>query len=338
MRNLLIFPLIKCYLFLLIKCNGYSDEIEDTSIHEYRGYYRREHSLIKPYHSSSFHVPYWELMGDTEVNNGEIRLTHNEQGKSGVIYNKSPVLSRDWEITLSFSVTGTNGKLYGDGMAIWYVKEIKRGSAYGLNSKFKGLGIFLDTYHNGNKGSDYQFPLIYGMVNDGTKEYNIDNDGSSTRLGYKSCSAYFRNKKKGSTNLLLRYFNNTISIYTDIDGEGKWKKCFNVDNVLLPIGYHFAISGHTGDLHDTHDILSFRMYELDFVRPDKGNEISSYDIIPQYLDEKENEIKSIREDNFSSGVKIFILFFIMISIMGFAIYYGLEYYKNRIAKSHKRFY
>ncbi|CEF68292.1 Legume-like lectin family and Concanavalin A-like lectin/glucanases superfamily domain and Concanavalin A-like lectin/glucanase, subgroup domain-containing protein [Strongyloides ratti] len=325
MKNLLTYSVITFCLFFLIKGNNIDDEIVGTSVHEYRGYYRREYSLIKPYHSSSSHIPYWEIIGDTEVNNDEVRLTHDEKGKSGIIYNKPPVLFRDWEVMLSFSITGTKERLYGDGIAIWYVKEINRGSAF-------------DTYHNDNKGSDYQFPLIYGMINDGKKEYNIDNDGTSTRLGNKVCSAYFRNQEKGSTNLLLKYFNNTLSIYIDVDGERKWKKCFDVENVLLPTGYIFAISGHTGDLHDTHDILAFRTYELNLNRPNTKNEMSSYDITPQHLDEKQNNLEIKSERNFFYTIKIFFLICITISILFFAIYYGLEYYKNRIAKSRKRFY
>uniref|UniRef100_A0AAF5DI73 L-type lectin-like domain-containing protein n=1 Tax=Strongyloides stercoralis TaxID=6248 RepID=A0AAF5DI73_STRER len=324
MKNLLTFSFITFCLFFLIKGNN-NDEIVSTSIHEYRGYYRREYSLIKPYHSSSSHIPYWNIIGDTEVNNDEVRLTRDEKGKSGIIYNKSPVLFRDWEVMLSFSITGTKERLYGDGMAIWYVKEINRGPAF-------------DTYQNDNKGSDYQFPIIYGMINNGNKEYNIDNDGTSTRLGQRMCSAYLRNQGKGSTNLLLRYFNDTLSIYTDVDGEGKWKKCFDVKNVFLPTGYYFAVSGHTGDLHDTHDILAFRMYELNLNRPNTENVMSSHNMIPYHLDEKENILETKNEKSFFYNLKVFILICITISILIFAVYYGLEYYKNRIAKSRKRFY
>ncbi len=62
-----------------------------------------------------------------------------------------PVWSRDWELLVSFKVQGTNGDLFGDGLAIWYAQEPSQlGDVFGSKDFFRGLAIFLDTYSNHN--------------------------------------------------------------------------------------------------------------------------------------------------------------------------------------------
>uniref|UniRef100_A0A0N5A1W7 L-type lectin-like domain-containing protein n=1 Tax=Parastrongyloides trichosuri TaxID=131310 RepID=A0A0N5A1W7_PARTI len=311
------------------------DKIAGTSISEFRGYYRRDLSLTRPYHSSNLALPHWEVMGDVEINNNEIRLTRDEQGQSGIIYSKYPVSSRDWEIMLTFSVSG-RGKLFGDGLAFWYIKDIKRGTAFGLNSKFKGLGIFLDTYANEPHGQNTQFPYIYGMINNGDKEYKSNEDGMSTRLGREGCTSSFRNRDNIQTNLLIRYVGDKLSIYTDVEGEGKWNLCFSVNNVILPTGYYFALSSVTGDLHDYHDIIAFRMYEIDYTGRNEGKRVIPDDLIPQYLDEEKDIIHG--ENGILSFFKMLLLLFIGSALIALIVLFGSKYYKNHLLREHKRFY
>lgn len=54
-----------------------------------------------------------------------------------------------------------------------------------------------------------------------------------------------------------------FSVSTDIENKAAWKECFRVDGIQLPTGYHFGISGTTGDLSDNHDIVAIRLYELE---------------------------------------------------------------------------
>lgn len=61
---------------------------------------------------------------------------------------------------------------------------------------------------------------------------------------------------------------NNILFYivsTDLDGKSAWKECLSVKGVLLPTGYYFGVSATTGDLSDNHDLLSVKMYELDYL-------------------------------------------------------------------------
>lgn len=87
------------------------------------------------------------------------------------------------------------------------------------------------------------------MVNNGTANYDHDNDGTHSQLGgeHTGCEAKFRNKDY-DTQVLIRYVGDTLSIFTDIHNDGKWKECMSVSGVRLPTGYYFGISAATGDL------------------------------------------------------------------------------------------
>ena len=51
----------------------------------------------------------------------------------------------------------------------------------------------------------------------------------------------------------------------DARGKNKWTKCFEVKNVILPIGYHLGFSAQTGQLADNHDVLMLKTYEVDLL-------------------------------------------------------------------------
>ena len=49
----------------------------------------------------------------------------------------------------------------------------------------------------------------------------------------------------------------------DIENKAGWSPCFEVEGVRLPTNYYFGMSAATGDLSDSHDIITVKMYELD---------------------------------------------------------------------------
>ena len=98
------------------------------------------------------------------------------------------------------------------------------------------------------------------MVNNGTLHYDHDRDGTHTQLA--GCEAKFRNLDH-ETYIAIRYENDKLSVSIDIDNKSGWKPCFTVDGVKLPTGYFFGMSATTGDLSDSHDIISVKFYELD---------------------------------------------------------------------------
>jgi len=76
------------------------------------------------------------------------------------------------------------------------------------------------------------------------------------------CEARFRNVDF-DTQLKVRYENDVLSAFTDLENKEEWKECFTVDGVELPTGYYFGASATTGDLSDNHLINSIKFFELD---------------------------------------------------------------------------
>jgi hypothetical protein len=66
---------------------------------------------------------YWQLLGNTIVTDRYIRLTSDSQSKAGGLWSSIPVAYPDWEMHVHFKVHGTGRELFGDGFAIWYVRD-----------------------------------------------------------------------------------------------------------------------------------------------------------------------------------------------------------------------
>jgi hypothetical protein len=90
--------------FHLYFADDFVDLIDGRSTGEYRGYYKREHSLVKPYQGSliithifanhltmkpgaGLDIPNWNILGNTMVLQNEIRLTRDIQSQAGAIWN-----------------------------------------------------------------------------------------------------------------------------------------------------------------------------------------------------------------------------------------------------------
>ncbi len=73
---------------------------------------------------------YWHLTGNTLVTDRYVRLTSDSQSKAGGLWNTIPVSYPDWEMHVHFKVHGTGKELFGDGFAIWYVRDPKLGGKY----------------------------------------------------------------------------------------------------------------------------------------------------------------------------------------------------------------
>src|SRR6218665_1757765 len=166
-----------------------------------------------------------------------------------------------WEVVINFKVHGHGKELFGDGMAIWYVKHpMQLGDVFGAGDFFWGLGVFLDTYANQNGAHSHGHPYISAMVNNASIGYDHDRDGTHTSIS--GCESKFRGVDH-DTYLSIRYYNDTLTIRTDIDGTGIWEDCLYSDDVKLPTGLYLGVTAATGDLSDNHDLISIKTYMLD---------------------------------------------------------------------------
>lgn len=221
-----------------------------------------QHSLRSPFFKGSqFAIPNWEFGGNSVVSDESIRLTPDRQNKRGNLWNTKECTMENWELTVDFKVTGQGKSLFGDGFAVWFTEDHgsgpnHSGHALGNSETFKGLGIFADTYDNHQE--DHGHPWISAILNDGTKEYDHDEDGKSHSEG--GCQSFFRNLDF-PTYMRVTYRRKfmTLLVETSIAGNGEWEECFFLNDVWLPEHAYFGATASTGDLADNHDIVSMEV-------------------------------------------------------------------------------
>nr|XP_004933065.1 vesicular integral-membrane protein VIP36 [Bombyx mori] len=300
-----------------------------------RDYIRREHSLTKPYQGSGMSLPYWDFLGSTIVTSNYVRLTPDLQSKAGALWNTVPCNTRNWELQVQFKVHGRGKELFGDGFAIWYVKErMESGPVFGSKDYFNGLAIILDTYSNHNGAHNHQHPYISAMVNNGTLHYDHDRDGTHTQLS--GCEAKFRNFNHDS-HISIVYRDDTLIVSTDLEGKNAWKECLKVENVLLPTGYYFGASATTGDLSDNHDIISIKMFELDLLESQKKDEDRSH-IIPSAASFEAPRERIEDAKPAMSGIKTFLWMMFVAIVIIVLVVLGIMWYQKRQEQSRKRLY
>ena len=66
------------------------------------GFFKREHSLVKPYSPAGMNIPFFDLTGDTMVTNNFVRITPDDKSRSGGIWNKVPMNQRAWEVHFTY--------------------------------------------------------------------------------------------------------------------------------------------------------------------------------------------------------------------------------------------
>jgi len=294
---------------------------------------KREHSLIKPYQTAGLHMPYWDFAGHTIITNDYVRLTPDKQSMSGSLWNSVPIQSRNWDLQVHFKVHGKGKDLFGDGFAIWYVKDrLEQGPVFGSKDFFSGLAIILDTYSNHNGAHNHQHPYISAMVNNGTLTYDHDRDGTHTQLA--GCEAKFRNLNH-DTHVSIRYENDVLTVSTDIENKMAWKECFQVSGVQLPTGYYFGVSATTGDLSDNHDIYSIRLFELDLSSDSKQDRSH---ILPSATNfEPPRDHVDDPQPSSLSGFKLFLLMLVGAIAIVACVVIGIMFYQNH-QQTKKRLY
>lgn len=301
-----------------------------------KDFMKREHSLIKPYYGSGIDIPFWQFMGSTMVTPNYIRLTPDLQSKTGAIWNIVPVTVRNWDLQVQFKVHGKGKNLFGDGLAIWYAKDILQGGpVFGNKDFFQGLAVILDTYSNHNGPHNHQHPYISAMVNNGSLHYDHDRDGTHTQLA--GCEAKFRNVDH-DTHVSIRYEKDVLTVSTDIENRAAWKECLKVDGVILPTGYHLGLSATTGDLSDNHDVISVRLFELDLPSDPSPSEDRSQVLPSATHFEPAREHVEDQKSSSWSGIKLFLVMLLVGILLVVVVVIGIMFYQKQQEKSRKHFY
>uniref|UniRef100_A0A0K2SVF1 Vesicular integralmembrane protein VIP36like [Nasonia vitripennis] n=3 Tax=Lepeophtheirus salmonis TaxID=72036 RepID=A0A0K2SVF1_LEPSM len=269
------------------------------------------------------------------ITSNHIRLTPDTQSNTGIIWNTVPLMSQNWELHVTFKVTGTVKDLFGDGFAIWYTKDrMQGGPVFGSRDYFSGLAVIADTYSNHNGPHNHDHPYLSAMINNGSLHYDHDRDGTHTTIG--GCEVKFRNKEH-ETRLAIRYENDVLTVSHDLANDGSWTDCFSVDGVKLPTGYYIGASATTGELSDNHDIIAMRLYELEVPTERAGEDRSKINPSSTYFTSPRDHVDDPKPSSMS-GLKIF--FVLLLGLLGcFAcVVIGIMIYQKQQDNSSKRFY
>eukprot|EP01126_Amoeba_proteus_P022225 TRINITY_DN2251_c0_g3_i7.p1 TRINITY_DN2251_c0_g3~~TRINITY_DN2251_c0_g3_i7.p1 ORF type:complete len:415 (-),score=71.40 TRINITY_DN2251_c0_g3_i7:210-1454(-) len=230
------------------------------------GWYQVKHSFKPPYETGfGGYSSQWKTYGSAMVTDRFVQLTPNDKSKAGGIWNQKPHKVRDWEVHLKVVIGGGN-VMGADGMAFWYIsKPGSEGPVFGGSQGWTGLGIFFDTFDNDGLSD---FPIVYGVVGDGTQEFLHSDDGLPSRFG--SCvtpfrTSYYENQHFHPSHFIIRHVDGILSLSFDtnslLGGEPEWHLCFSQSVQLPDMGY-FGLSAATGGISDHHDVISFITYSI----------------------------------------------------------------------------
>ena len=238
-------------------------------------------SFIAPFdavnaYTGERYVPEWETGGAAMVHRNFVRLTSDAQGHRGWVSNGVPLASRAWSVMLKFRVSGQNAQLYGDGLALWFVKNAAHveGDVFGREDRWNGLGVFFDTFQNLDKAHHHKHPYISAVLNDGEQHYEplddtpVHSPSSAKhvipgRAEGSGCSFDFRfSEARDDFSVLnatwahLVYNDGRLTLSVRQAGAEHWVECIAIDAPGLDGAHHFGLSAATGDLVDNHDVLA----------------------------------------------------------------------------------
>ncbi|KAJ9101976.1 hypothetical protein QFC20_005125 [Naganishia adeliensis] len=190
----------------------------------------------------------WDFGGDAIINtNKHVRLTQDRPSEMGWLWSRMPIRVDNYQIEVEFKINGKGHSLFGDGMALWLIKDrASPGPVFGSVDYFTGLAVFLDTYANSRHA--YSFPRVTAMLGDGKTAYDHDHDNEKTEVDVR--------RRDVPTKLKLTYIKELkkLQLALQADDWNKWKVCFEVPDFTMPAGeIYLGFSALTGDVSDAHE-------------------------------------------------------------------------------------
>jgi mannose-binding lectin 1 len=246
-------------------------------------------------------IPFWMVTGDAIASSEQLRLAPSMRSRKGIAWNKRPfVESENFEIEMAFKVTG-QGRIGADGLALWYTAaQGTLGEVFGSNDYWTGLGVLFDSFDNDGQKNN---PYVSVMINDGTRSYDHQTDGSAQIL--TGCQRDFRNKPF-PIHVKVEYIKNvlTVSMTDGLTQQHRFELCLRAENIFLPRNGYFGVSAATGALADDHDIVDFSVYSVLneapklAAQPIPQDERQKYDAeFQKQMQEYEDERKKFKQEH-----------------------------------------
>lgn len=221
------------------------------------------HSFVHPYTPSSEGDPivHWLQSGSSIVTSAAgrdvVRLVSGGQGLQGVLMSTMHTETNDFNGFFDISITThPSSAEAADGMGFFFAdSQMGVGSAMGIDERFRGLGIVIDTFSNSRT---VKVPYLYAFVSDGTKAWSPNSDGKDMELT-PGCKIPMDTLVRVYVQFVDSNLHVGISLNRD---HRKWHTCLRYNNVPMPFkdgGFmHFA--AETGHYYATHDV-----YDAGFV-------------------------------------------------------------------------
>jgi len=180
-----------------------------------------------------------------------VQLTPARPSSSGLIVNEYRANGLDFDASVDIEIVkGARSAQNADGVAFWYLKDPPaEGPVYGIQSRFSGLGIVVDTYSNSQR---HDHPYIYAWLNDGTVDWDDSVDGHGVQLT-EGC-VLDKISLETPTRISIQLDEGVLKVAYSIGHYFAWKVCFEAHNVKLPFtnGGVFAVSASTGSFYAEH--------------------------------------------------------------------------------------
>ncbi|KAL1527924.1 hypothetical protein AB1Y20_009297 [Prymnesium parvum] len=217
-------------------------------------------------------IPGWQYGGAATLSNDYISLTPPSPNMLGWMWSAEPVSLPSWEADLEFHIGGSSTRGAGGGLAFWFTSEQGRaGPIYGQGDKYRGLGIFLDTYESSESGEEAE-PFVVAMVNYGDSlVQGSEPDYFKNQVGV--CFAGYRNLEYAARARIVKTADR-LQVWLDLDHSGHFQNCLQTEpgdaRLQLPEKGFFGITASTGAHGDAHVV-----YQLAIARLSDGEQITS---------------------------------------------------------------
>lgn len=273
----------------------------------------------------------YDFGGSTTLTRNEVRLTMENPGEAGYIVSRydDELIPSNFELEFQLRISGGARNLYGDGMALFFLEELPgMGNLMGFNEFYKGVSLTLDTYRNGKGGR--AFPRLLLMQNDGSRSYDMANDGKANEIDGCSMRGLHNNKRMEFATLKIGYSKLTRRFVVQMNYRNKWETCISADLDMGPVK-RIAVSAATGELSDIHTVRKLQFEDYGSVVPG---------IVRESTRPREEKAKRDREDSedrigFFSRllhgiiylIKLFFKLFLL-ALAGLVLFMGWKQFKK----------
>jgi mannose-binding lectin 1 len=165
------------------------------------------------------------------------------------------------------------------------------------------------------------------MINDGTKFYDHQHDGSTQVQG--SCIRDFRNKPL-PVRLKIEYMNEALTVRTMTKvlhklffffvfkvyinngishDDTAFEFCTRIDRVQLPKTGYFGVTAETGALADDHDVLEFLTHSYIDQQVSAQNQAATEEQARKYKEEYEKYEQDLKQQQAEYGFSSILLFY-----------------------------